>query len=172
VPPSITTQPRKQTVTLGQTATFVVKATGTAPLSYQWQKNGVNILDTTQSNYTTPPVTAADNGSLFLVIVSNIAGSVDSNQVTLSVNLPPTITSQPQDKTVSIGKSVKFTVTATGTKTLTYQWMKNGVNIAGATKASYTIPPASSEDNGALFSVVVTNSYGSATSTSAKLTVK
>jgi sugar lactone lactonase YvrE len=172
VPPSITTQPRKQTVTLGQTATFVVKATGTAPLSYQWQKNGVNILDTTQSNYTTPPVTAADNGSLFLVIVSNIAGGVASNQVTLSVNLPPTITSQPQDKTVSIGKSVKFTVTATGTKTLTYQWMKNGVNIAGATKASYTIPPASSEDNGALFSVVVTNSYGSATSTSAKLTVK
>ena len=65
-----------------------------------------------------------------------------------------------------------FSVTATGTKTLTYQWMKNGANIMGATKASYTTPPAIVEDNGALFSVVVTNNYGSVTSTTAKLTVK
>ena len=61
-----------------------------------------------------------------------------SNQKTLTVNLAPTITNQPQDKTVTIGKTAKFTVTATGTKILKYQWMKNGANIAGATKSSYT----------------------------------
>jgi beta-galactosidase len=112
-----------------------------------------------------------DNGSLFRVTVSNAAGTVMSNQATLSVNLPPTITSQPVDRTVSVGKTAKFTVTATGTKTLTYQWRKNGINIPGGVKASYTTPPATTEDDGALFSVVVTNPYGSATSNSAKLTV-
>ena len=172
VAPSITTQPANKTVGLGQTATFSVKATGTAPLAYQWQKNGVDIAGATQPAYTTPPTTAADNGSVFRVTVSNIAGSVTSNQKTLTVNLPPSITTQPQNKTVFLGKTAKFVVTATGTKTLTYQWMKNDQNIAGATKSSYTTLPATTGDDGTLFSVVVTNDYGSATSTSAKLTVK
>ncbi len=104
--------------------------------------------------------------------MSNGGGSVTSNSATLSVNLPPTITVQPQDKTVSVGGTAKFTVSATGTKTLTYQWMKNGTNISGATLTSYTTPPATAGDNGALFSVVVSNPYGSATSNSAKLTVR
>jgi hypothetical protein len=65
-----------------------------------------------------------------------------------------------------------FSVTATGTKTLTYQWMKNGANIMGATKASYTTPQPLWKIMGLLFSVVVTNNYGSVTSTTAKVTVK
>ena len=73
---------------------------------------------------------------------------------------------------MSVGKTAKFTVTATGTKTLTYQWRKNGINISGAVQASYTTPPATTGDNGALFSVVVTNPYGSATSSDAELTVR
>src|SRR5439155_543221 len=63
VAPTITTQPANQTVTAGQTATFAVVAAGTAPLGYQWQKNGVNIAAATSASYTTPATTTADSGS-------------------------------------------------------------------------------------------------------------
>ena len=84
---------------------------------------------------------------------------------------PPTITTQPADTTVSAGQRARFSVTATGTPPLHYQWRKNGVNIAGATKASYTTPPTTVEDNGALFAVTVRNLAGSVTSNNATLTV-
>ena len=105
-------------------------------MNYQWRKNGVNITGATSSSYTTPATVAADNGSLFSVVVSNSGGSVTSNNATLTVRIPPTITTQPADKTVRVGKTAKFTVMATGTAPLNYQWRKNGVNITGATNAS------------------------------------
>jgi hypothetical protein len=84
-PPSITTQPASQTVTVGQTATFSVVATGTAPLSYQWRKNGANISGATSSSYTTPATVSSDNGALFSVLVSNAYGSTTSANATLTV---------------------------------------------------------------------------------------
>jgi len=81
----ITTQPASQTLTAGQRATFTVVATGTAPLSYQWQKNSTNISGTTSSSYTTPATTTADNNSTFDVVVTNAVGSVTSNTATLMV---------------------------------------------------------------------------------------
>src|SRR5947208_13522052 len=62
VAPAITTQPASQTVSAGQTATFTVAATGTAPLSYQWQKNGTAIGAATAASYTAPPSTSPNNG--------------------------------------------------------------------------------------------------------------
>jgi arylsulfatase A-like enzyme len=94
IPPSITTQPADQTVTVGETATFGVTATGSPPLHYQWRKNGANIPGATSSFYTTPATVEADNGSLFSVVVSNSAGSATSNNATLTV-LPPTDTPTP-----------------------------------------------------------------------------
>jgi hypothetical protein len=172
VPPSIKTQPHNQTVNVGQTATFSVTATGTAPFQYQWRKNGANIPGATNSSYTTPPTVAADNGSLFSVVVSNSGGNITSNSATLTVRIPPTITTQPANKTVKVGKTAKFSVTATGTTPLHYQWMKNGVSIAGATGSSYTTPPTTAADNGALFAVIVSNVAGSVTSNNAVLTVQ
>ena len=172
IPPAIITQPSKQNVFLGETATFSVIAKGTAPLNYQWMKNGIAIDGATSSSYTTPPTTPADDGSLFSVLVSNIAGSVTSKSKSLVVVIAPAITTQPIDRTVSAGKTAKFSVTATGTTPLTYQWTKNGVNISGATKSSYITPPTVSGDNGSLFSAVVTNIAGSVTSNTAILTVK
>jgi hypothetical protein len=84
-PPVITKQPKSVKIMVGQTATFKVTATGTPPLSYQWKKNGAEIPGATNSSYTTPPATRQDNGSLFNVTVSNIAGSVDSRDAKLSV---------------------------------------------------------------------------------------
>jgi hypothetical protein len=84
--PAIATQPANQTVTVGQTATFSVVASGTAPLSYQWQKGGANISGATSASYTTPATTSGDNGSSFDVVVSNSAGTVTSSSATLTVN--------------------------------------------------------------------------------------
>src|SRR5215472_20439 len=172
--PGITTQPASQTVTAGQTATFTVTATGTAPLSYQWQKNGANIAGATSSSYTTPVTTTSDSGSTFDVVVSNTAGSATSNAATLTVNpapVAPTIITQPTNQTVTVGQAATFSVTATGTAPLSYQWRKNGANIAGATSASYTTPATTTSDSGSTFLVVVSNSAGTATSSAATLTV-
>jgi hypothetical protein len=171
VAPTITTQPANQTVTAGQTATFSLVAAGTAPLSYQWQKNGTNIAGATSSSYTTPATAASDNGSTFDVVVSNSASSVTSAAATLTVNVPPSITTQPVSQTVTLGQTATFSVVAAGTAPLSYQWQKNGSNIAGATSASYKTPSTTSADNGSTFKVLVSNSVGNVTSNTATLTV-
>ena len=83
--PAITTQPSSQSVTVGQTPTFSVTATGTAPLSYQWQKGGTAIMGATASSYTTAATTLADNGATFKVTISNAAGTITSEAATLTV---------------------------------------------------------------------------------------
>jgi len=86
-PPTITTQPSDQDVIVGQTAVFSVAAAGTAPLSYQWQKDTTAITGATSATYTTPAATSADNGSQFNVVVSNSLGSITSNSATLTVGV-------------------------------------------------------------------------------------
>src|SRR5258707_14991850 len=109
VAPSITTQPTSQTVAVGQTASFSVSATGTAPLSYQWNKNGTAISGATSFSYTTPATASSDNGAQFTVVVSNTAGSVTSSPATLTVNpapvAAPSITTQPASQTVTAGQA-------------------------------------------------------------------
>jgi len=143
VAPTITAQPVSQTVTAGQTASFVVAATGTAPLTYQWQKSGVNIAGANSASYTTPATTTSDNGATFRVVVSSTAGTATSAAATLTVNVAavaPAIAAQPVNQTVTAGQAAGFSVAATGTAPLSYQWQKSGVNIAGANSASYTTP--------------------------------
>jgi PQQ-like domain len=84
--PTITTQPVNQVVSAGQSASFVVVATGIVPLSYQWQRNSVNVAGATTSSYTTPATTTADDGAKFDVVVSNSAGTVTSVIVSLTVS--------------------------------------------------------------------------------------
>ncbi len=171
VAPSISTQPASQTTTVGQTATFSVTAAGTAPLNYQWQKNGAAISGATSATYTTPSTGTADNGGQYSISVSNAAGSASSNAATLTVNSAPSIASQPTNQSVTAGQTATFSVTAAGTAPFTYQWKKNGAAISGATSASYTTAVTAVSDNGAQFSAVVTNSVGSISSSTATLTV-
>src|SRR5260370_478091 len=147
----------------GQTARFTVVAAGTAPLGYQWQKNGANIAGATAASYTTPVTTTADSGSAFAVVVTNTAGTVTSAAATLTVNaapVAPTISTPPANQTVTAGQTGTFAVVAAGTAPLGYQWQKNGANIAGATAASYTTPVTTTADSGSAFAVVVTNTAG------------
>jgi Bacterial Ig domain/Putative Ig domain/Immunoglobulin domain len=174
IAPSITAQPASQTVTAGQTATFSVAATGTAPLTYQWKKNGAAIAGANSSSYTVSSTTSSESGEQFSVVVSNSAGNATSNAATLTVSsaaVAPSITAQPASQTVTAGQTATFSVAATGTAPLTYQWEKNGAAITGANSSSYTMSSTTSSESGEQFSVVVSNSAGNATSTSATLTV-
>jgi hypothetical protein len=174
VAPTIAAEPASLTVTVSQTATFSVTVSGTAPFSYQWLKNNTNIGGATAASYTTPATVPADSGAKFDVVVTNSAGSVTSTMATLSVNAPavaPAITAQPANQTVTVGQTATFGVTATGTAPLSYQWQKNSVSIGGATAASYTTPATLMADSGAKFDVIVSNAFGTQTSTMAALTV-
>jgi len=174
--PQITAQPQSTTVTAGQTATFSVTATGTAPLSYQWMKNSTAISGATSASYTTPVTITGDSGSSFTVKVSNSVGNITSSAATLTVNSgtqsqAPQITAQPQSTTVTAGQTATFSVTATGTAPLSYQWMMNATAISGATSATYTTPATATSNSGESFTVKVSNSVGTITSSAAKLTV-
>jgi hypothetical protein len=88
--PAITTEPGSQIVTVGQTATFSVVATGTAPLSYEWQRNGTAIAGAAASSYTTAATTLTDNGASFKVTVTNSIGAITSTAATLTVSAAAT----------------------------------------------------------------------------------
>jgi Immunoglobulin domain/CARDB len=164
-----TAQAAAQTATAGQAVTFSVSADGTSPFSYQWYKNSVAISGATSSSYTLSACAACDTGTYY-VVVSNLAGSTTSDNAVLTVNTAPAITTQPTNQAATVGASVTFTAAASGTPAPTYQWQKNGVNISGATNASYTIASVAATDD-ATYTVVATNSAGSAISSSATLTV-
>jgi len=171
--PSITVQPQNQSVNSGMTATFSMAATGNPAPTYQWQKNGVNVVGATATSYTTPATTIADNGTQFKCIATNSQGTATTNTVTLTVVVPaaPNITTQPTNQTINVGQTASFSVVANGTSPLSYQWQKNGVNVVGATSATYTTPTALITDNGSVFTVIITNTAGTATSSGAILTV-
>ncbi|HEY1803853.1 MAG TPA: right-handed parallel beta-helix repeat-containing protein, partial [Terracidiphilus sp.] len=133
----------------------------------------VNIAGATGASYTTQATTAALNGAKFDVVVSNSTGNTTSATATLTVNegAPPTLSAQPQDQSVLAGAAATFSVTATGTGTLSYQWRQNAANIAGATGTSYITQAATAALNGASFDVVITDAAGCTTSAAATLTV-
>jgi glucose/arabinose dehydrogenase len=116
--PSITQHPQNQTVPAGQTATFAVSASGDPPLTYQWQRNSVNIPRARSASYTIKSVTAADNGALFRCIVTNTSGNAISNAATLTVtgsNSPPVgnITQPVQGALYSGGSTITYAGTGT-----------------------------------------------------------
>jgi poly(3-hydroxybutyrate) depolymerase len=172
--PKIVAHPVNNIQIAGQPASFSVTAAGSEPLSYQWQRNGVDLPGATANWITVPAVAEADSGATFRAVVRNDAGSAASEAARLTVNAAPAgpaITTQPAEQAVLAGQPVSFTVAAAGTAPLRYQWRKNGINIAGATSDTFAIPAAISSDCGASFSVVVGDGAGNTTSARAQLTV-
>ena len=171
-PPSITLQPADVTKAAGQTATFTVAASGTAPLFYQWYWNGEIIVDATGTSYTTPPVTISNRWDYFYVSVTNLLGSDFSDLAMLTVTGNwPSITFQPADVTVAAGQTATFTVAASGAAPMYYQWFWNGEIVPDATGTSYTTPPVTISNRWDYFYVSVTNPLGSDYSYLAMLTV-
>jgi hypothetical protein len=168
-PAMITNQPASQTVVVGSNVTFTVGVSGYTPLSYQWRFNGGNISGATASSYTKNNVQTTSTGS-YSVVVTNVYGSATSANAVLTVHAPPVVTVQPANAFAGFGLSATFRVTATGDATLSYQWRFNGTNLADATTSTLTIATAQAANAGT-YAVVVTNLYGTVTSSNALLTV-
>jgi formylglycine-generating enzyme required for sulfatase activity len=175
VAPTILSNPQSQTLPVGSTISLSVSASGTVPLAYQWRKSGINIPGASASSYTKPNAQTEDSGP-YVVVVTNAYGSAPSQAAMVTVNppsSPPVITIQPQSQSVATGVTVSFSVTATGTAPLTYDWWKDAVTRVGQTQS--TVPTlvlsnVTLADAGA-YAVVVSNVSGWATSQVASLSV-
>jgi len=170
-PPVITQQPYDRIVIEGESTSFQVAATGTAPLGYQWFFNETSALaGATSATLTLANVQSANAGD-YSVVVTNLAGAVTSTVAALVVLVPPSIVSQPTNQTVVAGATASFQVGAAGTAPLSYRWFFNGEAIDGATTNSYSITDAQPSSSGG-YSVVVSNLAGTATSAVGVLTIR
>ena len=164
--------PQSLTVPIGSTATFSNTSFGTAPLIYQWRHAGTNLPGATTNSFSVTNVQSTNAGN-YDVIVGDYSGSLTSIVAVLTVsvtNVAPTINTQPQSLSVFSGQNAFFTVSASGSAPLSYQWLFNGTNLAGATDSGYTRANSQPAHAGN-YSVVVTNVAGSVTSAVAALTV-
>lgn len=168
-PIAVVTQPSAQSVCSGDNVTFTTLGSGMGTLNYQWRKGGVNIAGANSATYTITGVAVADAGNYDVVITDN-CGSVISNVAQLSVTAGTNISVQPQAQSICNGSSVTFSVVATGTGTLTYQWRKGGIDIPGATSSTYSIVGVTPADV-ADYDVVITGSCGTVTSSVAGLII-
>jgi hypothetical protein len=199
---TITTQPAAVTAYATQTATFSVGATGTGTLAYQWYSSssasgsgGTLIPNATSSSYTTGAL-AAGSPIYYYVTVSDpdcTGTTLTSNTAELQVSgtdtaVPPTIIVEPVGETATVGGTATFSVTASGSGTLSYQWYRvpyssselttptAGQIISGATSSTYTTPTQQQSNDGDNYFVVVTGGsgstvYGSAVSSRVTLAV-
>jgi hypothetical protein len=185
---SITKQPTSLSVFATQTATFSVTVAGVSPFTYQWYRipsgssTGVVISGATSGSYTTPALTTSNSGDKYYATITDSCSTLTSSNATLTVssgNVPPTITTQPVGGTVAAGATTTFSVVASGTPTLTYQWYRiptgsvTGTAVAGASSAGYTVPASmttNSNDQDAYY-VMVSNGSGQAVSQHATLAV-
>ncbi len=181
-PLQITSQPQNQTVDAGASALFTVATFGSLPDTWQWQKDGKNLVDNGNvSGAATATLkimnAAATDAGDYSVIIHNASGSVTSDKATLVVvAMPPQITGPPVGQSLLTGQTATFSVTATGDGPLSYQWQKGGMalhdggQISGSTGPVLTISNLTVQNSGA-YSVLVRNAVGSAQSRSAILTV-
>ena len=171
-PPLITSQTTSQTVPVGGSTSFSIAAAGGPPLSYSWMLNNQPITGATNANYSTNEAPLSASGSQFSCVVSNAWGSTTSLVATLTVlPLPPTITQQPANQGILPGSNAIFSVVATGSLPMSYQWRSSCGALADATNAILTIAGVTSNQSGCSYWVEVSNAYGSCTSSVARLTV-
>ncbi|HZM05221.1 MAG TPA: immunoglobulin domain-containing protein, partial [Candidatus Saccharimonadales bacterium] len=172
-PPSFRTLPASQWVTAGAAAAFKATAIGSTPAFYQWQLNGESIPGATKSAYTIR-ATQDDSIGNYTVVVSNVVGVItNSPPAALNLQYEPAIIAGPSNETVTLGQTASFSVAAMGvnvrTNPFVYQWYFNGAPVPRASASRLAFPTRWT--NSGSYSLVISNSYGSVTSSAATLTV-
>jgi hypothetical protein len=175
-------QPTDQSVVEGSPATFAVTASNAK--SFQWQVgiagNWSDIAGANAASYITAPTTLTMSGQQFRVIVASESNKVTSSTATLHVTVSlvaPSFSRHPAPVSTSAGQTASFDVAALGTPTPGLQWQRSSdggaswSDVAGATASSYTTPTLTMSDDGTLLRVMASNSVGSASSSSARLSV-
>ena len=179
VPPIITFQPDSQEVTEGDYVLFYVVVddattdTPEYPLTYQWKRNGSSIAYANDNYYELPqPARSPEDELDYTVVIANWAGSVTSDVAHLTVNVPVTIQTEPLSKNVQFCDP-PFTnkVVVTGTPPFEYQWSFNGIEIDGATNATYVLFPQNTNQSG-FYSVSIQNIAGFDYSIDAEVNVR
>jgi hypothetical protein len=171
IAPAISGLPGSLSVNYGDAFVLSPVVTGTYPYTVKWYKNGTEIAGSNSAYFVKYGATAADSGS-YSMTASNSAGTATSSTVVVTVSavIPPSITQQPLAQEVVKGYDVGFSVSATGSSPLYFQWYKNGQAIPSATSSYYSMY-AVTVGNAGSYSVRVTNDGGVATSNSVDLVV-
>ena len=172
--PTVIQQPTNAVVIAGQPAAFSVTATGSTPIFYQWQFEGMTIAGANCSSYSIDSTAPTDAGN-YSCVVTNSAGDTNSVVATLNIITNPVITLQPTNVTVYAGQPASFSVAATGPQPFYYQWQfgvnsTNLVDVVGATNATLTLANVRPTDGG-VYAVTVSNAYGATVSSNALLIV-
>jgi hypothetical protein len=171
-PPNITQHPESLDAATGDSVRFAAMASGTPPLNYQWQKDGIDIAGATSAELILQNISLADAGQ-YRVSVSNEVKeeiSITGRLTVKAILRPPSITQQPTGKDVMLGDSVEFAVLVAGSPPLSFQWQLNGQDIDGQTAASLSIPSVEATHEG-LYRVLISNTEGSVTTNEVRLTV-
>ena len=167
--PTIVSHPVSRTVPLNASFILTVSAAGTQPLAYQWFKNGALLSGQTSDTLTVSAATMEHEAS-YTVVVSNDGGSSTSNPAVINVIAPPVIIWHPESDNISIGASFQLTVAAESEEPPQFQWLKDGVEVSGATSSTYAVTSAEVRHTGT-YRARVSNSAGSVLSNPAVITV-
>jgi len=165
--PLIVTSPVSQTNIIGTPVTFTASASG-SPATVQWFQGATPILNAT--NTTLSFTVNSGSAGNYTAVFTNSAGSATTAAAVLTLDLPASLTQQPQSVTTNVGATVTFTGGASGTAPLSLQWQLNGTNISGATNASLVLTNVQPTDVGS-YALIVANAFGTNTSTPVGLTL-
>ena len=168
--PVVRTQPQSQTIDAGTPVTFSVAVDSAGTPTYQWKFNGANIPGAVSASYTIASVSPADAGQ-YKVVVSNADGPTTSSPATLTVVTAPQILTQPLSQVADPNTTISFHVEARGGRPLSYRWTLNEASISGANATNLALNNVQTGNSGN-YAVVITNSYGSVTSSVARLTAR
>jgi len=168
VGPTVTTQPVRQTVSEGETATFTADADGTSPMTVQWQSSTdavtwTDIAGATTGTYTTPPTALGQSVTLYRAVFTDPVGTAATVAAAVIVTpIPVAVTTDPANATVAIGDAAEFAAAANGSAPIAVQWQTSAddgatwTDIAGATDPAYTTPETTAEQSEDLFRAVFT----------------